>query len=318
MTAGEAVGSRVIGVPVERIKMHEQPAKTKPFVWPRISLVTAVYNGENYLDATIRSILAQQYPNLEHIVVDGGSTDGTLDIIRKYESQIAWWISEPDKGVYDALNKGFARATGEILGWLNSSDMLHTNGLFAVGNVFSTFPEVDWITGRATYFCSEGWPCVAMDLRRWSRYRFLAGANHYIQQESTFWRRSLWERAGGTLSTEFRAEGDFELWVRFFRHAKLYTVDALIGGWRYHDDSLSHARVARYDQNCSAIIDRELASMRKDGESELTCKMIGILKNARFVRGIWSRLGINALYRLPASDWPPLIKFHGHQWEMRD
>ena len=84
-------------------------------VLPRITLVTAVFNGARYIEDTIRSILSQEYPNLEYFIVDGGSTDGTVDIIRKYENHLAGWISEPDRGVYDALNKGFARSTGEIM-----------------------------------------------------------------------------------------------------------------------------------------------------------------------------------------------------------
>lgn len=298
--------------------MEREPRATaNGSAWPRISLVTAVYNGKKYVEATICSILSQGYPNLEYFVIDGGSTDGTVAIIRKYESQLSGWSSEPDRGVYDSLNKGFARSNGEIMGWLNASDMLHTHGLFAVGSVFSRFAEVEWITGRPTLFGGEGWPCAAKELRRWSRYRFLAGANQHIQQESTFWRRSLWERAGGAFSTEFRSEGDFELWVRFFRCARLYTVDALIGGWRAHDDGLSRSNLKLYVGNCNAIIDRELASMRDKGESEVFCKFVGLVKRTRFVRGIWSRLVIRALYKLPGSDWPPLIEYCQNQWRMR-
>ena len=285
--------------------------------WPRITLVTAVYNGARYIEDTIRSIVSQRYPNLEYFIVDGGSTDGTVEIIRKYESEITGWISEPDKGVYDALNKGFARSTGEIMGWLNASDMLHANALFTVAGVFLSFGEVQWITGRPTLIGEEGWPSVAKDLRRWSRYRFVAGANRHVQQESTFWRRSLWERAGGACSTEFRAEGDFELWVRFFRSAELYTVDALIGGWRNHGDGLSRSDLKIYDGNCELIIDRELTAMRSRGESELFCKLIGVLKHTRFVRGIWSRLAVEALYRWAAADWPPVIEYAEGGWRMR-
>jgi glycosyltransferase involved in cell wall biosynthesis len=183
----------------------------RPGTWPRITIVTAVYNGEEYLEAAIRSILNQGYPNLEYFIVDGGSTDGTLRIIRKYETQITGWISEPDKGIYDALNKGFARATGEVMGWLNASDQLHINGLFVVGSVFGALANVEWITGRPTKFRVDGMTIAVMDLPRWSRYRFLAGANRYIQQESTFWRRSLWERTGSHVDASLRAEGDFEL-----------------------------------------------------------------------------------------------------------
>jgi glycosyltransferase involved in cell wall biosynthesis len=97
--------------------------------WPKITLVTAVYNGEEYLEATMRSIVNQGYPNLEYIVVNDGSTDGTVEIIRKYEGQVSCWFSQTNQGLYAALNAGFARSTGEIMGWLNSSDLLQVNGV---------------------------------------------------------------------------------------------------------------------------------------------------------------------------------------------
>src|SRR5262249_50652872 len=149
----------------------------------------------------------------------------------------AFWASEADGGMYSALNKGFSRATGDIMGWLSATDLLHRGSLFVVGSVFSSRPELEWITGIPTGFSLEGMTVSVGPLRRWSRPRFLLGANRYIQQESTFWRRSLWERAGARVNTEPELFGDFELWLRFFRHARLYSVLALVGGFRHHPDS---------------------------------------------------------------------------------
>jgi len=284
---------------------------------PRITIVTPVRNGAKYIEDTIRSILSQGYPNLEYFIVDGGSTDGTVDIIRKYEAQIAGWISEPDKGVYDALNKGFARATGEVMGWLNASDMLHPNGLFVVGGVFAALKEVQWITGRPTKFSAEGELIETMDLPRWSRYRFLAGANRYIQQESTFWRKSLWERAGGRVDASLRAEGDFELWVRFFRHAKLYPVDALIGGYRLHPDALGNSDLESYERACNKIAEREAESLRWRRTVKFFRRVTRAVQPIPKVRGLWYRLAIRGLYRLPGPDWTPVIENHDGPWGMR-
>src|SRR5205085_7923060 len=168
---------------------------------------------------------------------------------------------QPNEGLFAALNAGFAKSSGEIMGWLNSSDLLQVNGLFTIGSIFRQLHEVEWITGRPTKISASGMTIDVLPLPRWSRERFLAGANKYIQQESTFWRRSLWQRAGGRLSTEFRAEGDFELWVRFFRHAQLYSVNALVGGYRLHDGALSASNMARYDANCDRIAAREVAEL---------------------------------------------------------
>src|SRR5215813_560924 len=249
-------------------------------VLPKISLVTAVYNGEQFLEATIRSVLDQNYPNLEYVIIDDGSTDSTPEIIRKYESQLACVIRQPNQGLFPALNAGFARSTGEIMGWLNSSDMLQVNGLFVVGGVFSSFPQIEWITGRPTKYNTAGQTVNIWPVPHWSRMRFLAGANKYIQQESTYWRRSLWQRAGGYVHEGFRAEGDFELWVRFFRHAQLYPVDALPG-----------ARAAKLFRRVSRFV-----------------------KPIPKVRGLWQRLAMKSLYRLPASDHPPTIRYSTDSW----
>ena len=285
--------------------------------WPRITLVTPVYNGIRYIEETIRSIVYQGYPNLEYIVVDGGSSDGTVDIIHKYEKHISWWISRRDKGVYDALNTGFSRSTGTIMGWLNASDVLHTSGLFVVGSVFASLPSVDWLTGRPTRLNPNGMTVDIRELPSWSRYRFLAGANKYIQQESTFWRRSLWEKAGGELNASYRDVGDFDLWVRFFRYAPLYSVDALIGGYRFHSDAISSSNMERYNQRCDKIIESELKSIPRAGALRAFRRVSSVVKNIPKVRGIWQRLALKSLYHLAGPDWPPVVVDQENKWVIR-
>jgi len=288
---------------------------------PRISLITPVRNSAPYLEQTIRSILLQNYPNLEYFIVDGGSTDGTLDIVRKYESQISGWISEPDRGMYDALNKGFARTSGEIMGWISATDMLHVGGLCVVGSVFRQLPEVEWITGRPTTFNEEGMTVGVFNLMRWSRYRFLGGANRYIQQESTFWRRSLWDKAGRYVDASRRMASDFELWVRFFRHASLYTVDALIGGFRLHAASLGVQQVAEIHRIQDEIIESELSRLSTFRSLKLLREISSAVKPIPKVRGVWQRLVINMLtrfsYQVPGGDLPSIIENNGTRWDFR-
>ncbi len=292
--------------------------------WPRITLVTPVLNGARYIEQAIRSVISQGYPNLEYFIVDGGSSDGTLDTIRKYEGHISWWASEPDRGMYDGLNKGFLRSSGNIMGWISATDMLHVGSLFVVGSVFRTFPEVEWITGLPTFFNGEGMAVRVGRLPRWSRLRFLAAANQYlelgstgIQQESTFWRRSLWERSGGYLDASRKYESDFELWVRFFRHASLYSVSALIGGYRGHSDSAGTRYKDEMRNGYESIINAELGSMRGGELIKIFRRVNGVIEDVPKVRVIWWRLFLKLLYRLPGPDLAPLITLSDEQrWVM--
>ena len=211
--------------------------------WPRISIVTPSYNQGDYLDEAIASVLNQRYPNLEYNVIDGGSDDGTVDVIRRHSSRLNYWVSEDDGGQFEAINKGFARCTGDIMAWLNADDMLWPWALKQVASIFEACPEVSWLTtsfpitwersGIITHMTpTDGY---AAKWFYWGHHLGNSG-NHkgWIQQESTFWRRSLWDAAGGYVDSELNFAADFELWARFWQHAELYSVAAPIGGFRVH------------------------------------------------------------------------------------
>jgi O-antigen biosynthesis protein len=289
--------------------------------WPRITIVTAVRNCARYIDEAICSVLDQGYPNLEYIIVDGLSTDGTVDIIRKYEKHLAWWVTQSDKNVYQALNTGFSGSSGQILGWLNGSDKLHPKSLYVVGSVFGGLPSVEWITGRPTQFSEDGMTIGVFAVPRWSRQRYLAGANRHIQQESTFWRRSLWERAGASLSESYKDVGDVDLWVRFFRHARLYPIDALIGGWRDHPDSISHSDLESYNRNLNTVIELELEQTPDLSLVQLLKRTDRTIKRIPKVRVVWQRLVMDAIiwymYHLPGSDLPPTIRYQEGRWQLQ-
>ncbi|MEQ1473972.1 MAG: glycosyltransferase family 2 protein [Candidatus Acidiferrum sp.] len=302
---------------VEALANTSQPARSATGAavdWPKITVVTAVRNGAKYIEDTIRSVVKQGYPNLEYIVVDGASTDGTLEIIGKYEEHISWWVSQPDNGLYDALNTGFARSSGEIMGWLNASDMLHPGGLAVVGSVFKELPEVRWITGRPSHIGEGSSTTWVGPIPRWSRKRYLAGANRYIQQESTYWRRDLWEQTGKCVDASRRDASDADLWVRFFRHAKLHGVDSLIGGYRKHADSIAAQDPAGYDRSLDEIVSREVQALK--GERFVRAvRALGV--HAHRHSGIaawWDRAIIGRLYGWRGADWPAVIRNRNGAW----
>jgi glycosyltransferase involved in cell wall biosynthesis len=297
--------------------MNANPAANSS-AWPRISMVTAVYNGAADLEATICSILQQGYPNLEYIIVDDGSADETPEIIRKYERHLAYTTRHTNRGLYASLNVGYAQSTGEIMGWLNASDMLHVNGLFVVGSVFRQFPEVKWITGRPTIFSPDGMTVEVRQIPRWSRYPFLASGVQYIQQESTFWRRGLWELAGGAMDASLRAEGDFDLWVRFFRHAQLYSIDALIAGYRLHEGALSLSNIDRYNQVCETIIGRELDTIQWGKSLKRFKRFSQSVSAVPILRTLWSRIAVNGLRAFLSRNPPPIVKYKGSEWMMHE
>lgn len=225
---------------------------------PLISLVTPNYNGVEFLRETLESVVKQRYPALDFVIVDGASTDGSRLIIEQYREATSAIISEPDDGHADALNKGFAVTHGDIMGWINSDDVLHPGCLSQVARIFEAYPDVEWITGRPSTMNADSALEYVGPVRPWSRLRFLAGDHFWIQQESTFWRRSLWEKAGGQLDTEFRVANDFDLWARFFRHANLYSVDRMLGCFRIRPGQRSVTDLRRYKAEVKTILKREL------------------------------------------------------------
>lgn len=235
--------------------------------YPKISIVTPSFNQAEFLEGTIQSVLGQGYPNLEYIIIDGGSTDGSKSIIEKYASNLAYWCSEPDGGQYSAINKGFAKATGEVMAWINSDDLYFGWTFREVASVFSKFSEVKWIT--SLYPCiwsKQGTPVVVRERDGFHSSFFAMGyymsrgkglSRGYIQQESTFWRRDLWLQAGGHLSERFSLAGDFELWSRFFAFAELVGVGFPAGGSRQHGAQRSNLQRAAYEAEVEQIF-REL------------------------------------------------------------
>jgi len=200
--------------------------------YPLVSIVTPSFNQARYLEAAIQSVLSQDYPRLEYLIVDGGSTDGSVDIIKKYQNRLAWWVSEPDKGQTDALNKGFARAKGEILAWLNSDDTYEPGAVAAAVKFLQAHPEVGMVYGDANYINEDGrvigkFPAAQTDLRR------LRQGYVHIPQQASFFRGNMW-REVGPLDPSFYFAMDYDLWVRLAARSKLKYMPQTWANFRLH------------------------------------------------------------------------------------
>ena len=231
----------------------------------KITVVTPCYNSATFLEETIQSVLEQHDPNLEYIVIDGGSTDHSVDIIKRYEKHLAYWVSESDDGMYPAIQKGFERGSGDIMAWLNADDKYTSWTFRVVREIFETQPNIDWITSIRPLLLNEaGTICDCMSLDGFARQSFLHGENlpgyspfytEFIQQESTFWRRSLWEKAGGHLDTSLKLAGDLELWTRFYQYSELVGFRVPLAAFRIHPQQLTSVQKNAYFEEASQVFD---------------------------------------------------------------
>lgn len=211
---------------------------------PLISIVTPSFNQAKFIPRALASVAGQRYPRIEHIVMDGGSTDGSVNIIEEFSSQLARWESEADRGPAHAINKGFQRATGEILSWLNSDDMLADAALDLVARTFRDHPEVDVVFGNALYVDGEDKP-ILMDHGAYRTALYFGKVQpvskipaywsyvHAVPQPTVFFRRRILEKAG-YLDEEYHCIFDFELFFRFCTVGKLLKVERTLAFYRIH------------------------------------------------------------------------------------
>lgn len=214
---------------------------------PKFTVVTACRNAVRYIEDTVESVLQQSVfrsgrCDLEYLVCDGASTDGTLERLRLYESRGVSVVSEPDAGFYDALSKGLRRATGDYVAYLNAGDLLHPAGFDIAADCFA-LPGVDWVTGYGSVFNEKGQLTSCWLPYRYRRELFACGAYGlqlpFVQQESTLWRRRLHDALDFAALRALRYAGDAFLWQCFAKAAELHVARGLIGGFRIHAGQIS-------------------------------------------------------------------------------
>lgn len=198
---------------------------------PLVSIITPSYNQADYIEDTIRSVLAQEYPNLEYIIVDGGSTDGSEEIIEKYTDQLSWWVSEPDNGQADAINKGFRRARGEVVAWLNSDDLYLPGAISEAVAALQANPDLGMVFGDAITIDPPGSPINKLVFGNWGLPDLMRF--HIICQPAVFMRRSALEQAE-SLNENFHYMLDHHLWLRIASYGQIKHVSRLWAAARHH------------------------------------------------------------------------------------
>ncbi len=253
-------------IPLKLPASYSRPVRLS--AQPRVSLVTPSYGQAEFIARTMDSVLGQGYPNLEYFVQDGGSTDGTVEILERYAHRLSGWESRPDGGQSQAINVGLAKCSGEIMGWLNSDDLLLPWALPHVVQYFNTHPDVDVVYGNRIIIDRDGKP-----VGRWvlpgHDAKVLKWAD-YVPQETLFWRRRIWDRVGGCVDESFHFAMDWDLLLRFqAAGAKFRHLPRFLGAFRVHEqqktsaaiNEVGFAEMARLRERCHgrAVTDMEIA-----------------------------------------------------------
>ena len=224
---------------------------------PRITLVTPSFQQADFLEETIKSVLSQNYPNLEYIVIDGGSTDGSIDIIKKYAAQLSYWESCEDRGQSHAINKGWQRATGDLIGWLNSDDLLLPNALYEVAAAFEANPKVSLVYAGNLIFGAGFKSYVDRGTRKNFEIENLARMN--LPQQSAFYRRKVIEEQG-FLDESLHYCMDFDLFIRIFLNYELAEADGVWAAFRQHKKSKTNTMLMGFFADNQKIMSRLLRS----------------------------------------------------------
>lgn len=261
---------------------------------PLVTIVTPSFNQGSFLEATIRSVLDQGYPRLEYLVVDGGSSDNSVEIIKKYQDRITWWVSEKDKGQSDAINKGLRRARGEIVGWLNSDDVYEPSAVSAAVVAFQRNPGIGLVYADARAIDAQG---VQFNLMRARQYDLVDLLSYsIICQPASFMRYSVLEQVN-FLDPDYHLLMDHLLWLQMAQKAPILYVPQVWAAARYHDQAKNRTRGAAYGREARVLV--EDLHTRPEFNAIITANS----------RRIWA--GVNrfdAFYLTDAGDFPGALK----------
>ncbi len=222
-------------------------------LYPRITVVTPSYNQAQFLEETLRSVLLQGYPNIEYIVIDGGSSDGSVKIIEKYQQHLAYWVSEADRGQSHAINKGFEQGTGDILCWLNSDDFFQPGTFaFVARQLRHVLSSTAWLIGASEIVAQDRRPLHLQSVGDISYETFFTWPDNWFPQQSTFWTRRMWELAG-PLNEKLHYVMDLALWLSMYEIASPVTVSQMLSTYRYQQNAKCIAQSPRIHQEIEEV-----------------------------------------------------------------
>jgi glycosyltransferase involved in cell wall biosynthesis len=230
--------------------------------YPRITVVTPSYNQAAYLERTIRSVLDQAYPNLEYFIIDGGSTDGSIEIIQRYADRLAYWVSEPDSGQANAINKGLRRATGDWIAWQNSDDVYLPGAFAGLAGGAARQPKAGVIIGDLLLIDADDRPLRDVRYVR-PTHRSLLAEGMVLANQASFWKRELHTKVG-LIDENYHYSFDYEWFLRLTATASSHHVPEVWGGFRLHDAAKTGSNTARFTEENAAILSgRELSAWQK-------------------------------------------------------
>jgi glycosyltransferase involved in cell wall biosynthesis len=224
-------------------------------MFPKITIVTPSYQQARFLERTFQSVLSQGYPNLEYIVLDGGSRDGSVDIIRRYEQHLTYWRSAPDGGQSAAINEGLQLATGDVVGWLNSDDTLAANALMRIGRFYEQNPTVDLLYGHTFIIDEEDRPLVRLVSVPTNVDELVHQTPNLFSQPGTTWRRSVHQRVG-YLDSTLHYTMDCDFWIRTAQVCQIRCLPAHLGNLRNHEATKSFSQRAPMQEEMRRLAEK--------------------------------------------------------------
>lgn len=260
--------------------------------WPKVSIVTPSYNQARFIEETIRSVLLQGYPDLEYIIVDGGSIDGSVDIIKKYEKWLAYWVSEPDKGQSDAINKGWRLAKGDVLAYLNSDDIYMPGAVQTVAAFLSQNPDIAMVYGECNIIDEHSRLKRRFKTADFSIDNVLCGEPNVIPQPSAFVRRTTIDKVG-LLDIDMDMAMDLDLWVRIGLKHSIVHIPEVLAGARFYRGAKTLSSISPFLPNRLAILDKTFSNAELPEQLKaLEAKARSIMEaQAAFQRGRLALIG---------------------------